>query len=97
MAVLIAGGGSFGLGGSASVTADSTAQARYVRIAIFNADNIQHTYQVRFGTQQIKLVTLQPNEDRIVGPHALTNAETVVAICVEASTTASTWRVTGEY
>ncbi len=82
-----------------STAVENTAQIRYIRASICNRDTVAHTYHVDVGAHRVKSsMSLAANEDRTVGPHALTAGESFTVTKVEIDTTNPTHvRFTGEY
>jgi hypothetical protein len=83
---------------SADTTVDSTAQDRSIRVRVYNADTVAHTYTFKIGTTALKKVTLASGEDASFGPeHIASGTSLVVNVAEATTTTASNYGKTGEY
>lgn len=86
------------LTGAADTTVDSTAQNRYARVKVYNADTVQHVITWKKGATLHEQQTLQPKQSAEVGPQWYPSATNPVVNCAEAvTTTAPTYDVVGEY
>lgn len=83
---------------SADTNVDTTAQERSVRVRVYNADTVPHTFTFKIGTTPLKKIVLQTLEDAAFGPEHIASGTNLVVNNAEATTTtAPTYAVTGEY
>jgi len=94
VATIIATEGS--LGTTPDTAIESSPNARYTRVSFYNGSTTTaRTITVKYGSKVVRKFTLDPLQTRIVGPHALSAAETVKAW--QDSGTDVEYRCTGEY
>ena len=104
MASIITGKGFCSTAATTAAAVEATAQLRYVRVNIYNADTIQHIFNVNASSSTIangktvKQITLQANEQSGAGPYSLLSTDMLLVQQAEAtSATTSTWLVVGEF
>lgn len=86
------------LNAAGDTTVDSTAQNRWVRVRVYNADTVTHTITYKVSTTPIKKSTLTAGDSDDIGPEYLPSGTNLVVNVAEATTTtAATYKTSGEY
>lgn len=91
--------GGFGsLNASGDTTVDNTAQNRWTRVRVYNADTVTHTFTWKKSTTPIHKESLTAGTSYEIGPVYLPSGTNLVVNNAEATTTtAPTYDQNGEY
>lgn len=94
MATIIASEGALTAVADTSID-PGVAQSRYLGVTFYNSGSSTRVVSVKYGTKQLRSITLYPGKTRSVGPYALGAAEELKA-WQDAGTDVN-YRVSGEY
>lgn len=86
------------LNAAGNTTVDATAQNRWVRVRVYNADTVSHTITWNKASTPIHKEVLATGDSREMGPVYVPSGTNIVVANTEATTTtAPTYDVNGEY
>ena len=86
------------LNASGDTTCDNTAQTRWVRVRVYNADTVSHDFTWKVGSTPLKKTTLIAGDSDEFGPVYCPSGTNVVVNNAQATTTtAPTYQAVGYY